>query len=565
MTKQYMTIDGYSVAFTDEKNVLDVVRKAGIELPTFCYYSELSVYGACRMCMVEDDNGRVFAACSTPPAAGMSIHTHTPRLQEYRKMILELLLASHCQHNCTTCDKNNRCRLQKLASRFNIRKIRFENHEELYPVDDSSLAIVRDPNKCILCGDCVRVCSEIQNVGAIDFAYRGSRMIVSPAFNKPLAATNCVHCGQCAAVCPTGAIVVKKDDRKVWEAIHDPQKKVVAQIAPAVRVALGSQLGFPEGENTMGKIVAALRKIGFDEIFDTTMGADLTVEEESKEWLERLQNKGKLPLFTSCCPAWVQYVEKNHPELLGNISTCRSPQQMFGAVIKAYQRKYETDDREVFLVSIMPCTAKKFEAARPEFQQDGIPDVDCVITTQELVNMIKEAGLVMEEIEPEATDMPFGMASGAGVIFGVTGGVTEAVIRRVVSDHSAAALSHIAVLGERGLAGVKEFDVTLGDVTYHLGVVSGLGNAEKLLDRMARGEVSFDFVEVMACPNGCIGGGGQPFALQAGKEKRGKGLYAADKLSQIKRTQENPVLHTLYEDILSGDAPHRLLHTKHIQ
>lgn len=525
-TKKYMTIDGLPVEINGEKNILEVIRKAGIKLPTFCYYSELSIYGACRMCMVENKWGGLDAACSTPPKEGMEIWTNTERLRKYRKMILELLLADHCR-DCTTCGNNGKCKLQELAMRFNIDGVRFPNGAETPRRDESSLCITRDQNKCILCGDCVRMCNEIQRVGAIDFAGRGSKMTISTVFDIPISESVCVGCGQCAAVCPTGAIVIRNDSAKVWKALDEKETRVSVQIAPAVRVALGKELGIGDGENAMGKIVAALRRIGFNEVFDTSTGADLTVLEESAEFLARLgEGEHEMPLFTSCCPAWVNYAEKNEPEVAENLSTCRSPMQMFAAVIKEHHKH---SPRKHVHVAVMPCTAKKAEAAREEFRAELGPDVDCVITTQELIQMIKESGLVFSELEPEAVDMPFGTMSGAGVIFGVTGGVTEAVLRRIVSDKSAAALQAIAFKGVRGNEGLKEATVKYGGRELKIAVVSGLGNAHELIGRIKNGE-RYDFVEVMACPGGCVCGAGQPFVLHEGKESRGKGLYSADKM-----------------------------------
>ena len=553
--KQYMTVDGIPVEINGEKNILEVLRKAGIKLPTFCYHSDLSIYGACRMCMVENEWGGLDAACSTPPKAGMNIRTNTERLRRYRKNILELILANHCR-DCTTCENNANCKLQDLAMRFHIDDVRFPNNARSTRDDDaSSLCITRDAGKCILCGDCVRMCYEVQNVGAIDFAYRGSRMVISTAFGKPIANSPCVGCGQCASVCPTGAIVVKSNIKSVWKAIDDPEVKVTAQIAPAVRVALGRELGVRSGENVMGKIVAALRRMGFDEIYDTSLGADLTVLEESEELLERLEEDGNLPLITSCCPGWVQYCEKKHPELLKNISTCRSPMQMLASLLKDQSAK---SSRRMFHVGIMPCTSKKFEAARSEFAQDGVPNVDAVITTQELVRMIKEAGIMFSDLEPEAVDMPFGMISGAGVIFGVTGGVTEAVLRRVVSNKSRTGLMTIAASGQRGPDGIKEFELSYGERTLRIAVVSGLNNAEKVLQRVLDGE-KFDFIEVMACPGGCVCGGGQPYAAVSELKERSKGLYDADRQLSIRRSEENPLITSVYQDIIRGKV-HELLH-----
>lgn len=558
MGTEFIMIDNMPVELAGEKNLLTVIRKAGIELPTFCYYSELSVYGACRMCVVEDHWGDIHAACSTPPKAGMEIRTNTPRLRKYRKMILELLLSNHCR-DCTTCEKNGKCKLQELAQRFGIKQVRFSNTFEDDGMDTSSRAIVRDKSKCILCGDCVRMCDEVQNIGAIDFAFRGSNMCVSTAFDEPIATTNCVGCGQCAAVCPTGAIVVRNDTARLWQDISNRDTKVLVQIAPAVRVGIGKELGLGEGENMMGRLVAALRRIGFDEVFDTTTGADLTVLEETGEFLSRLEKGEKLPLFTSCCPAWVRYAELHKPELVGNISSCRSPMQMFASVLKEH---YRHSNKRVVVVAVMPCTAKKIEAARDEFKNDGIPYVDYVITTQELIQMIKEAGIVFSEIEPEGVDMPFGSTSGAGVIFGVTGGVTEAVIRRIADDKSVAALKSIAFTGVRGLEGVKEAVIPFNGRNVNIAIVSGLKNADELVKRMQTGEKQYDFIEVMACPGGCICGAGQPVTDSEGKKRRSAGLYEADRMSNIKRSEENPVIMALYGGLLKGKI-HKLLHVNY--
>jgi hydrogenase, Fe-only len=561
----YMIINGERVPFTDEKNILSVVRKAGIDLPTLCYYSELSVYGSCRMCMVEDQRGNIITSCSTPPRNGMEIWTNTPRLKQYRKTILRLYLASHCRE-CTTCPKNGRCKLQDLAMRFRIEEIRFDKSEKAYKneyeIDKSSPSITRDPNKCIQCGDCVRMCSETQNVGAIDFALRGYELRVCPAFDMPLGETECVNCGQCAAVCPTGAITIKNDVPEVWKAIYDKEKRVIAQVAPAVRVALGEEFGLGEGENVMPMIAAALRKLGFDEVYDTSFTADLTVIEETNEFLGRLEKGEKLPLFTSCCPAWVKYAEEKHPELMPQVSTCKSPQQMFGSLVKAYMKSSDANDsRDTVIVSVMPCTAKKAEAGRKEFSADGVRDVDIVLTTKGLIDMIYESGIVFAELEPEALDMPFGMHSGAGLIFGVTGGVTEAVIRKVVKDKSHASFNNIKFCGARGLDGVKEFDLPLedGSTVLKIAVVSGLGNAEALIQKMKAGEAEYHFIEVMACPGGCIGGAGQPFGLTKEKAKRAKGLYALDKKTDIRHADANPAIDYVYRDMAESDL-HGLLH-----
>ena len=563
--EKYMIIDGERVPFTDEKNILAVIRKAGIILPTFCYYSDLSIYGACRMCVVEDNRGGIVASCSTPPKNGMEIRTNTPQLYYHRKRILELLLAAHCR-DCTTCEKNGKCKLQELANRFSIPGVRFENTNPIRPIDTSSKAIVRNPNKCILCGDCVRVCSEIQHVGAIDFAHRGADMEISTAFVKDIADTNCVNCGQCAAVCPTGAITIKNDTHDVWEAIHNPNKRVVIQIAPAVRVAIGEAYGYDPGENTIGKLIASLRMLGVDAIFDTSVGADLTIMEESEELLESLEEtERKYPLFTSCCPGWIRYVETQYPHLMPYVSTSKSPMQMFGAVIKEYYRKQDRKEgKETVSVAIMPCTAKKFEASRDEFKKDGIPYVDYVLTSEEVIGMLKEIGIRFDRLAPEAFDMPFSIYSGAGVIFGATGGVTEAAVRRVVADKSPKALKEIEFIGVRGMEGLKVCELALGERTIRIGIVSGLGNADDLIQKIESGEEHFDFVEVMACLGGCVAGAGQPFARSTEKRMRAEGLYKDDKALQIKRSEENPLVDTLYKDLLKN-REHELLHVNYMK
>jgi len=558
---KYMTINNRKVAFDDEKNVLSVIRKSGIDLPTFCYHSELSTYGACRMCVVEDDRGKVFASCSETPREGMVIYTNTPRLQHHRKMILELLLASHCR-DCTTCRKNGVCTLQKLAQQLGVSYVRFENNKPQLPLDESSDCIVRDPNKCILCGDCVRTCDEIQGLGVLDFAFRGARMQVMPAFNKDLAKTDCVGCGQCRAVCPTGAITIKQNIRPVWEAVADKDTRVIVQIAPAVRVAVGDKFGIPKGENSLGKLAAALRRMGFDEIYDTNFGADLTVMEESEELLERLESGDNLPLFTSCCPGWVKFCENKYPGLREHISTCRSPQQMFGAVLKEEARMDKEDKRKTVVVSIMPCTAKKAEIRRPEHKTDGEQDVDYVLTTTEVTRMIKEAGIDLAQMPSEALDMPFGLSSGAGAIFGVTGGVTEAVLRRLVGSSRQEDLEDISFTGVRGIEGIKEATVALGEREVKIAVVNGLKCADEVMGKIQSGELYYDFVEVMACRRGCITGGGQPVPIGARTKKaRLEALYKIDTVAQIKLSNENPIIQTLYSGLLKGKE-HKLLHNE---
>lgn len=570
---KYITINNRKIPFTDEKNVLSIIRKVGIDLPTFCYHSELSTYGACRMCVVEDDRGRVFASCSEVPRDGMVIYTNTPKLQHHRKMILELLLASHCR-DCTTCRENGVCTLQKLAQQLGVDVVRFQNTKEQQPVDDSSNCIFIDPNKCILCGDCVRTCEEIQGLGILNFTHRGSNMRVTTAFQRKIADTDCVGCGQCRVVCPTGAITIKSNVHAVWEVVSDKSKRVVVQIAPAVRVAIGDRFGVPKGENVIGKLVAALRRMGFDEIYDTNFGADLTVMEESKELAERLESGENLPLFTSCCPGWVSFCEKKYPEFRKHISTCRSPQQMFGALIKedarvkreqAAAKQEPVDDRETIVVSIMPCTAKKNEIVRKEHFTNGVQNVDFVLTTVEVSRMIREAGIDLAQMPSEALDMPFGLASGAAAIFGVTGGVTEAVLRRLVGSNRMEDLEEISFTGVRGSEGIKETTVTLGGREVKIAVVNGLKCADEVLSKLKSGEVYYDFVEVMACKRGCITGGGQPTPIgPRTKKARIKGMYDIDKAAQIKLSNENPFIQTLYNGILKGKE-HELLHNEYTE
>ena len=556
----YMTIDGRKVEFTDEPNVLSVIRNADIDIPTLCYHSELSVYGACRLCTVEDERGKTFASCSEPPRDGMVIYTNTPRLMKYRKMILELLLAAHCR-DCTTCIKSGECQLQALAHRMGVTTVRFENTKEQYPLDFSSPSIVRDPNKCILCGDCVRMCDNVQSVNAIDFAYRGTKALVTPAFNKKIAETDCVNCGQCRVVCPTGAISINTNIEVIWDFLADKNTKVIAQIAPAVRVAVGDPFGLPRGDNVMGKLVNVLHRLGFDEVYDTSYGADLTVIEESEELLERLASGENLPLFTSCCPAWVKFCENRYPDLAKNLSTCRSPQQMFGAVIREYYKDPEKNGgKRIVSVSIMPCTAKKEEILRPESSTNGKQDIDYVLTTTELITMIRKSGIRFENLEIEASDMPFGIGSGAGVIFGVTGGVTEAVLRRLREGHNRVEMDKIKFSGVRGEEGLKEVEFDYNGRTIHAAVVSGLGNADALMKKIQKGEVHYDFVEVMACRRGCIMGGGQPVpAGPRSRIARSKGLYDTDINTQIKKSNENPLILSLYDELLKGKT-HELLH-----
>lgn len=554
-----MIIDNRKIEFNDEKNVLEVIRKAGIDLPTFCYYSELSIYGACRMCIVEDEWGNIFTSCSQIPKDGMNISTQTPRIRRYRKNILELLLSSH-DRDCTSCNITGRCDLQKLARRFGIEEIRFGELDKKLAIDDSSHSIVRNPNKCIYCGDCVRVCEEVQGVGALSFTHRGSNLRISPAFNKTISEVNCVDCGQCRTSCPTGAITVKDDREAFWDVVADKKKRVVAQIAPAVRVALGERFGMEAGEVTIGKIVASLKLVGVDEVYDTAFAADMTVIEESEEFVQRLTSGENLPLFTSCCPGWVKFAENKYPELENNISSCKSPQQMFGAVVKEYYKEKDIEDgKETIMVSVMPCTAKKAEAAREEFEVDGIRDVDIVITTNELARIIKEMGIVFDELEDESLDMPFGLASGAGIIFGATGGVTEAVVTRLLKDKPNHTEKQVIFKDVRGMENIKESIFTVDGKEVRVAIVHGLKNADDLIKMIKSGEKHYDFIEVMACPGGCVSGGGQPSPVDTElRKERAKGLYKIDRTSFIKSSENNPIVSRLFEDMLK-DKKH-LIH-----
>ena len=571
---KYMIIDGIRADFDQEKNILQVINSVGIHVPTLCYYSDLSIYGACRMCMVEDERGNLIASCSTPPKDKMVIRTNTPRLQHHRKMILELLLAAHCR-DCTICEKNQTCRLQELAGRLGLTDVRFPNTREAQPVDDSSVSIVRDPSKCILCGDCVRVCNEVQHVGAIDFANRGSSMIVTPAFGKKLAETNCVNCGQCAAVCPTAAIKVKTNLDKVWRQLYDPGKRVVVQVAPAVRVALGEAFGLAPGEDSIGKIFTAIRMLGFDAVYDTCVGADLTIMEEAKELGEKLESgDDRFPLFTSCCPGWIRFVKTQFPHMVKYLSTAKSPQQMFGAVMKTYYaQKLGVDPERIFTVSIMPCVAKKAEREMELFYEEYAGhDVDAVLTTRELVRMIRSAHIRPEGLNDIESDSPMREGTGAGVIFGATGGVMEAALRTAYfalkgKNAPADAFRAVRSLGFNANNGVQEAEFKIDDLVLRTAAVSGLGNTRALLERIDRGEVHYDFVEVMACPGGCVGGGGQP--IHDGKElafERGRQLYYLDAGARLRYSHENPDVKAMYEEFFEKPNSHKahlLLHTEH--
>ncbi len=552
-----MYVDGLRAPFGGETNVLAVIRRAGIDMPTFCYHSELSVYGACRMCVVECEDGRIEAACSLAPRDGLRVRTNTARLLRSRRMILELMLASH-RRDCTTCEVSGSCTLQRLAVRFGIRGVRFENDRARYERDESSGAITLDLDRCILCGDCAGMCEEVQGMGILRFSGRGSGLRLVTDGAPKLAQTDCVGCGQCSAVCPTGAIFVRNQIGEAWAALHDPKKRVVVQIAPAVRVAMGEVFGMEPGENVMDKLVSLWRIMGAEAVYDTSFGADLTIMEESRELTERLQSGERLPMFTSCCPAWVRYVENRRPALLPQLSSCRSPMQMLASIVKEhYAPLDQSEGRETFHIALMPCTAKKTEAARPEL--GGA--VDLVLTTQEFSLMIKESGIRFAEVTGEAADMPFGLGTGAGVIFGSSGGVAEAVARQLAGN-DAAAVAQLPYSGLRGTAELRHAVVPMDGRELRVAVVHGLANAQRLLDDIESGREQLDFVEVMACRTGCVGGAGQPRPQPGGRRKRSAGLYSADRETLIKLAGQNPIVQRLYTAGLI-DRAEELLHTTH--
>jgi len=565
MENNFVTIDGKKIQINGEKNLLEIIRKAGIDLPTFCYHSELSLYGACRLCLVDVEGRGIMGSCSTAPEPNMKIKTTTQEIRNIRKISLELLLANH-DHNCPTCPKSSFCKLQEIAKRHGVDSVRFKRIQEPVKLDFSTHSLVRDPNKCILCGDCVRACNEIQSIGAIDFAFRGSKAAVLPAFGKDLSQVECVDCGQCARVCPTAAITPRLEINEVWQALSDPTKIVVAQVAPAVRIAIGEMYGLEPGTDMTGQTVAALKMIGFDKVFDTSFAADLTIVEEATEFLSRMKKGEKLPQFTSCCPAWVKFAEQYYPEFLPNLSSCRSPQQMFGSLAKEIlSKQLNVKKEDIVIVSVMPCTAKKFEARRPEFIDNGVPDVDYVLTTQELGKIFDQAGILFRQLSPESLDMPLGFKTGAGVIFGNSGGVTEAALRYLYEEVSGKKLEHVDFHEIRGMEALREALIDIDGVKVKVAVVHGLKTARMLADKIKKGEASYDFIEVMSCPNGCIGGAGQPVSFDTiVKQNRTKGLYEVDKNLQLHKPQENPFVKNVYETTLEevgGHKAHDLLHT----
>lgn len=567
--KKTLFIDGKEVEFTDEPNLLEVIRKAGMNVPTFCYRPDLTSFGACRMCVVEVEGRGIQSSCTMPPEAGLKIHLNTEKTRRIRKTVLELLLANH-DRNCLTCEKSGNCELQKYAEEYGIRNIRYPDKEleDYLPIDDSSPSIVRDPNKCILCGACVRACSEFQGHAVLGFANRGSKTLVQPMNGRPLGQVDCVNCGQCAAVCPTGALTIKSDVEQVWKEITNPEKKVVVQMAPATRVAIGEMFGLEPGVNSIGEMNAALRKIGFDLIFDTNFGADLTIMEEATEFLSRLKSGENLPIFTSCCPAWIKYLETEHPDMLHHLSSCKSPMSMLSPVLKTLVPEHFGISRDnMVVVAIMPCTAKKYECKRPELTTNGKPDTDYVLTTQELGRMIKEAGINFNALDTEAPDSPFGEYTGAGTIFGASGGVAEAAARTAYEFATSEPLNDVDIKQMRGTSNrSRDIELDLKGTKLIIRVVSTLREAEKSLKEIKEGKAKFQMLEVMACPGGCINGGGQPRSCDDTKikEERAQGLYKEDSELQYRKSHFNPSIRKLYNEYLeepNSHKAHELLHT----
>ena len=561
-----VTIDGRKLQAPKSATVLTAAQAAGISVPSLCYHPELRPEGACRVCVVEVEGAKsLVASCVYPVNEGMVVRTNTAAVREARKAVVELLLANHPQ-DCLSCQRNTNCELQTMAADLGIRKVRFDGVKKNLPLDANNPALVRDPNKCILCGRCIKACSDRQGVNVYSFAKRGFDTVVAPAFEVGLDQAPCTYCGQCASVCPTAAIVEKDDTQAVWEAISDPTKHVIVQTAPATRVALGEALGMNSGSIVTGKMVASLRRIGFDKVFDTDFTADLTIMEEGHELLHRLQNKGVLPMVTSCSPGWVNFIELLYPDLLPHLSTAKSPQQMFGALAKTYYaEKTGIDVKNIVSVSIMPCTAKKAEAVRPEFAANGVQDVDYVLTTRELGRMIKESGIDFAALPAEEYDAPFGIATGAGVIFGSSGGVMEAALRTVAEVVTGKTLESIDFKEVRGLAGIKEAAVPIGDLTVKIAVANTLANARIMMEKIRAGEADYHFIEIMACPGGCIGGGGQPVPVcEETRLNRIAAIYECDQGSQLRKSHENPAIKELYDTWLGkplGEKSHHLLHT----
>ncbi len=582
MTQITLTVDGKQVAVPLGSTVLDAAKAAGVDVPTLCYHPDQAVKAVCRVCVVEIEGMRPLqASCAYPAAEGMVVKTNTARVREARRTVLELMLAHHPQ-DCLQCERNLNCELQELANRFGIRELPFVPHLRELPIDESNPSIVREPDKCINCRRCVEACQETQSVGILESINRGFDTYVSSAMALPLDQLSCVYCGQCVLACPTGAIHEKDDTADVWQALQDPNKHVVVQTAPAIRASLGEEFDLPAGTRVTKKLTAALRRLGFDRVFDTDFTADLTIIEEGNELLERIKTGGTLPMLTSCSPGWIKFIESYYPDLLPHLSTCKSPQQMFGALAKTYYaEKSGLDPADIFVVSIMPCTAKKFEANRPEMSSSGYSDVDIVLTTRELAKMLRAAGINLAALPDEEYDAPLGISTGAGAIFGATGGVMEAALRTVYEVVTETELQNLDFVDVRGFTGIKEAAVKLpvaeaaaagedGQTTemeVKVAVAHGLANARKLMDAIQAGKADYHFVEIMSCPGGCIGGGGQPIPSTVEiRNQRIAAIYEEDRGMPLRKSHTNPVIQTLYEEFLQkplGDKSHHLLHTKY--
>lgn len=561
-------IDGREVSVPAGSTILEAAEKANIDIPTLCHHPDMETSGVCRVCVVQvNNNFPLQAACVYEVAEGMEIDTSSKVVRDARRMNLELILASHPQ-DCLSCIRNQNCELQELAQKYHIEENRFPQKTKEGVKDTTNPSVVRDQEKCILCRRCVEACIQFQSVETLSVSQRGHESKVGTFFNKPMEDVVCTFCGQCIVACPVGALYEKNDTQRVWEAIADPDKHVVVQTAPAIRVGLGEEMGDEPGSLTTGQMVASLRRIGFDRVFDTNFTADLTIMEEGSELIQRVKEGGTLPMITSCSPGWIKFCEHHFPDMLDNLSTCKSPQQMFGALAKTfYAEKAGIHPKDIFSVSIMPCTAKKFERARPEMTDSGYTDVDVVLTTREVGQMLRELGVRYNELPDEKFDDPLGISTGAAAIFGATGGVMEAALRTAYELITGEELKEINLHACRGLDGVKEAEIPVGDLNVKIAVAHGLANARKLLEAVQAGEKDYHFIEVMACPGGCIGGGGQPIpATLADRDRRIAAIYREDERLEIRKSHENPAIKAIYEEYLEKPLSHKshhLLHTKY--
>jgi NADH-quinone oxidoreductase subunit G len=561
-----LTINTRPIQAAPGTTILEAAQAAGEKIPTLCHIKGLFPSGACRMCVVEcKGKPNLTPSCAFPVEEGMEVQTRSPRVINARRTIIQLLLASH-PFDCLTCPRNGYCELQSLASEYGIDRVPFEGKTRHHYTDFSSPSLIREPDKCILCGRCVRICEEIQGIAAIDFTMRGFHTMVLPPFEMDLSETACVNCGQCTLACPTGALHEVRAVEKVIQVLQEGKKYVVAQAAPAIRVSLGDFFGLPPGANVTGKVAAALRRMGFRQVFDTDFAADLTIMEEGTELVDRITKNEKLPLFSSCCPAWVKFAEHYYPELLGNISTCKSPQEMMGATIKSYlAKKLGIDPRDIFVVSVMPCTAKKYEALRPELSTDGVIDVDAVLTTRQFNRMIQIFGVDFGSLAEEGFDAPFGAPTGSGDIFAASGGVMESALRSAYFLLTGKDLQKLELEQVRGMAGVKEASVDLGGKTIRVAIANRLSNARQIAERVKAGDSPWDFIEVMACPGGCAGGGGQMFGYDPQRvEERIRAVYSLEKSRAVRLSYKNPAIAAIYKEFFQkpgSHIAHALLHT----